>query len=481
VTDASLPPTPQGPPSPSGPPTPADGPTHPTPSTELTREQVLDLCERHVCPDRVRTFRALGGGIVMGRREGYRIHDVDGRSWLDLHLNGGVFNLGHRNPELVASLAGALDELDIGNHHFPSVERALLAEQLVALTPGMRYAVFSSGGGEAVDLALKAARRATGRRRIVSVAGSYHGHTGLALAAGDRPSAQAFLATGPDAEFPQVPVHDLAAIEAALAAAPTAAVILETIPATLGFPIPDPDHLAGVRALCDEHGALYIADEVQTGLGRTGPLWAVEAHGVMPDILVSGKGLSGGLYPIAATLLSEEAGAWLEDDGWSNVSTFGGSELGCRVARTVLEITTRPETRTNVAALSDTFARGLADLAARHPGWLVGSRQSGLVIGLRFAHPMGGLLMVQACYQAGLWAMVASFDRAVLQFKPGLLMTDAEAAEALGRLDAAITGLLASGLLDDPTLESRLAGQGSAPGAFGAPTPTDSAAGSPDR
>ena len=334
----------------SGPyPTDAAGPPAPT------RDDVLALAERYVCPDRVRTFAALGAGIVMGRREGYRIHDVDGRSWLDLHLNGGVFNLGHRNPELIAVLVDALDELDIGNHHFPSVERALLAADLVERTPGMTYAVFASGGGEAIDLAIKSARRATGRRRVVSVAGAYHGHTGLALAAGDRESAEAFLSTGADEEFPQVPFDDLPALEQALAAAPTAAVILETIPATMGFPTPAADYLAGVRELCDRHGALYIADEVQTGLGRTGSLWAVERAHVTPDILVTGKGLSGGLYPIAATLLSARAGAWLEDDGWSNVSTFGGSELGCRVARAVLAITTRPET----AARVDTLTRHL--------------------------------------------------------------------------------------------------------------------------
>ena len=438
---------------------------HPPDPHRPTREDVLNLAERHLCPDRVRTFGALGASIVMGRREGYRIHDIDGRSWLDLHLNGGVFNLGHRNPELIAVLVAALDELDIGNHHFPSVERALLAADLVERTPGMAYAVFASGGGEAIDLAIKSARRATGRRRVVSVAGAYHGHTGLALAAGDRESAEAFLSTGPDEEFAQVPFNDLPALEAALAAGPTAAVILETIPATMGFPMPEAGYLAGVRALCDAGGALYIADEVQSGLGRTGPLWAVTGQGVTPDILVTGKGLSGGLYPIAATLLSARAGAWLESDGWSNVSTFGGSELGCRVARAVLDITTRSETSARVEALATAFASGLADIAARHPEWLVEVRQSGLVIGLRFAHPMGGLLMTRACYDAGVWALFASFDRSVLQFKPGLLMSDSEAGEALARLEAAITGLLASGVLEDPDLVARMFSQvGTTPG-----------------
>ncbi len=104
-------------------------------------------------------------------------------------------------------MTNALETLDIGNHHFPSTERAALAEKLVGVTPGMHYAVFASGGGEAIDLAIKSARRATGRRRVVSATDAYHGHTGLALAAGDEPAATAFLATEPD--FVRVPFNDV--------------------------------------------------------------------------------------------------------------------------------------------------------------------------------------------------------------------------------------------------------------------------------
>ncbi len=293
------------------------------------RQAILDLAERYVSPNRVRLLRALGVDLVIGRREGYRIWDVDGREYVDVHLNGGVFNLGHRNPELVDVLVEALQTLDIGNHHFPSAERSLLAEQLVALTPGARYAVFACGGGEAVDLALKSARRATGRRRVLSVTGAYHGHTGLALAAGDERAAAAFLSEGAPGEFVHVGFDDLEGLERELAAGDVAAVVLETVPATVGFPVPSPGYLAGVRALCDATGALYVADEVQTGLGRTGALWGFELADVVPDVVVCGKGLSGGLYPIAATVLSERAGAWLEDDGWAHVSTFGGAEVGC--------------------------------------------------------------------------------------------------------------------------------------------------------
>ena len=115
--------------------------------------------------------------------------------------------------------------------------------------------------------------------------------------------------------------------------------------------MPPPGYLPALKELCETYGALYIADEVQTGLGRTGRLWGVETFGVKPDILVTGKGLSGGIYPIAATVISDRAGGWLREYGWGHVSTFGGSELGCRVAETVLDITTRASTRESVQRL----------------------------------------------------------------------------------------------------------------------------------
>ncbi len=410
----------------------------------MTREETLELAERYVCPDRVRTLRALGVDLVVGKREGYRLWDVDGREYLDLHLNGGVFNLGHRNPELVDVLVDALQTLDIGNHHFPSVERSLLAERLVALTPGARYAVFASGGGEAVDLALKSARRATGRRTVVSATGAYHGHTGLALAAGDERAAESFLSDGAAEDFVRVPFDDLEALDRALGERDVAAVILETVPATVGFPVPSPDYLQGVRQLCDTSGALYVADEVQTGLGRTGSLWGVERVGVVPDVLVCGKGLSGGLYPLAATLLSERAGRWLEEDGWGHVSTFGGAEVGCRVGRAVLDITTRAVTQDRIAALVARFTTGLESLKRTHPDRLLEVRQTGLVIGLRFDHPQGGMLMTKALHGLGLWAMFAGFDPSALQVKPGLLMDDSTADEVLSRLDRAIATLPAA-------------------------------------
>ena len=203
----------------------------------------------------------------------------------------------------MAALQRALEQYDIGNHHLMSAPRAALAERLAELSPGeIKRVVFGVSGGEAIDLAIKLARAHTRRPKIISALGGYHGHTGLALAAGDEAYRKPFEPLSPG--FIQVPFGDLDALEAAMDD-DTAAVIFETIPATLGIAIPPEDFYAGVRRLCDRWGAVMIMDEVQTGLGRCGEVWGIDTYGVTPDIIVTGKGLSGGIYPITATLYAD--------------------------------------------------------------------------------------------------------------------------------------------------------------------------------
>jgi acetylornithine/succinyldiaminopimelate/putrescine aminotransferase len=409
------------------------------------KRRILDSAAAHVCPNRVRTFEAIGVDLVIGRRDGYRFWDVDGHELLDFHLNGGVFNLGHRNPELVATLRDALDTLDVGNHHFPSAARADLAEALVKTMPGdLAYVVFAPSGGEAIEVAIKTARHATRRRKIVSIAKGYHGHTGLALAAGDERFSKLFLSEGEPGLFVQVPFNDLDAMESALSGGDVAAVLMETIPATYGFPLPAAGYLPGVKRLCERFGSVYIADEVQTGLGRTGRMWGVECFDVAPDILVTGKGLSGGLYPISAAVLGRKVAGWLDSDGWGHVSTFGGAELGCAVASKVLEITTRPTLLPHVADVSERLFTGLERLRRESSGWMVEIRRQGVVMGIRFADPGGAMQMSKALYDAGLWAMFAGLDPSVLQFKAGLLVDDAYCDEALAKFEDGMHRCLAS-------------------------------------
>jgi acetylornithine/succinyldiaminopimelate/putrescine aminotransferase len=402
-----------------------------------SKQEVLDKSIRYWNPGKTKFWLDTGVDLVMGAREGYIIHDVDGRRLIDLHINGGTFNLGHRNAELIETLRRALDYFDIGNHWFPSVARTALAEELVRCSPGMAYAVFSPGGAEAADIAIKSARYATKRRKIVSIIKGYHGHSGLAVATGDDRFSKIFLSDRPD-EFVQVPFNDLAAMQAALKAGDVAGVIIETIPATYGFPMPAPGYLQGVRDLCTTYGALYIADEVQTGFQRCGEMWGWQAFGVQPDLFIAAKGLSGGLYPIAVCMLGARAGNWMNEDGAAHISTTGGGEVGCFVALRVLEILQRPETRANARAVSEFFAEGFADLIRRHPDVIVGLRQKGTVIGVEFDHPEGAVAASRALYESGVWAIFSSLDKRVLQFKPGVLMSRPLCEEVMERFDAAI-------------------------------------------
>src|SRR5439155_11062602 len=164
-----------------------------------------------------------------------------------------------------------------------------------------------------------------------------------------------------------------------------------------------------VRELCDEHGTLLIADEVQVGLGRTGRLWAIESFGVGPDILVTGKGLGGGLYPVSATLLSARAGAWLNENGWGHVSTSGGAEIGCVVGLRALQLSGAPETLQHVRALSEHLGQRLGELRERHRP-LVDVHQQGLVMGLRFPGQDGAVAAMRTFFDNGLWAIFAGFD-----------------------------------------------------------------------
>lgn len=405
------------------------------------KRSVLKSVYDHLYPGRV--TRLLEGGIdfVPHRREGYKYWDFDGREILDLHLNGGTFNLGHKNPQLVKLMTDALEHWDIGNHHFPSQAKAQLAEALIAATPGeMKYVVLTSSGSEANDVAIKSARFATGRRKIVALEAGYHGRTGLSGAAGDDETARYFDSAYPD-EFIKVPFNDLAAMDDALFGQDVAAVLMEPIPATCGFPLPNNDYLPGVKALCERYGTLFVADEVQTGLGRTGHRWAVEAWAVEPDMMVIGKGLSGGLYPMAAVVMNEASGRWLEENGWGHVSTFGGSDLGCLVAIEALSISTDAKTLQNVNINATYLRAGLERLKPRFP-FFVDIRQKGLVIGLQFADSTMAFGMMRALFEQGIWAMAAGFDETSLQFKPGLLIDQDYCDDVLARFENACIWLV---------------------------------------
>jgi putrescine aminotransferase len=401
-----------------------DGSTQPF----ATRAETSAAFATHVSRGKVEAFDALGIDVVLGRREGPFFWDAfDDRRFFNCHCNGGVFNLGHRNPEVLDTLRAALDEIDVGNHHLVSGWKASLAGRLAATTgdrlPGV---VLTPSGSEAVEVAIKAAYAATGRRAVVSAHGSYHGHTALAAMAADARYHEPYGLALPG--FVHVPWDDLAAMDAAIGD-DTAAVVLEAIPATLGMPLPSDGYLAGVQELCRARGAVFVLDEVQTGLGRTGRVWSHEHDGVEPDVIVTGKGLGGGIYPIAATIMSEPVHRFFDDEPFVHVSSYGGSDIGCVVALTVLDVIEEPGFLERVEDVGLRLEKELASVPCV-------VRRRGLFMGLKWPDDGAGILAAKACFDAGVFAVFANNDTSVLQLLPPLVLTDAEVDE----LAAAIVG-----------------------------------------
>lgn len=403
-----------------------------------SRENITEKFARYVSSGKVTFFQNAGIDFIFGKREGIYVWDVDGeRRLINCNSNGGVFNLGHRNPEVIAAVIEALGELDIGTHHLVSEHRALLGERLAAISPGdINRTVFGVSGGEVVDAAIKLARGHTGRPGIVSALGGYHGHTGFALPAGDEQYSKPFEPLVPG--YTKVPFGDMGALDEAIDGN-TAAVLFETIPATLGIAIPPDDYFAGVRRLCDERGAVMIMDEVQTGLGRCGANWGIDTYDVVPDIIVTAKGLSGGIYPITAVLYSDRLNEFLDENPFIHVSTFGGPEPGCYAALKVIEILERPSFLEHVRDVAGVFAEGFTSLKDRHPDVVVEIRQRGLMMGLKLANDMCGPLLSIAGFQNGIFTVFANNDTSVSQILPPLIITESEAGEVIERLDAMLT------------------------------------------
>ena len=396
-------------------------------------DDTFALSRRHVNPTRGAVIeQLLGTRVVMGRRDGARFENaVDGRWYWNCHCNGGVFNLGHRPPAVVAAVREALDAVDIGNHYFDSPWRAELSRRLAATTAGaLEGVVLSPSGGEATEVALKVARAHTGRSGVISAVGGYHGHTGLALATGDARFRARFHHELPG--FSQVPFNDLEALERAVGPG-TAAVILETIPATLGMPLPSPGYLAAVGRLCRERGTLLILDEVQTGLGRTGTMWCHQQEDVTPDIVTTGKGLSGAVYPMAATLMRADILDVLAEDPFAHVTTYGGAEVGCAASLAVLDAVEAPGFLERVRALGDRFGEGLEGLGCE-------VRRRGLFIGLKWPGDGEGLVACRKLFDGGIWAVPAGNDPSVTQYLPPLVLTDDEADELIAATRAALAG-----------------------------------------
>jgi putrescine aminotransferase len=375
--------------------------------------EVRRLHADHINPVFVKALGLLGYGRDFVTAEGASLRDAEGLEYLDFLAGYGSVPLGHNHPEVRAAVEEALA---LGAPNFiqvaPQPLAAALAARLARLAPGdLGVSYFMSSGSEVVDGALKLARAATRRERFVSAADGYHGTTwgALSVTGGERSRAP-FEPLLPGCKI--VPWGEVDAIAAELRTRDVAAVILEPLQAEGGMNLPPPGYLADVARLCRKYGTLFILDEIQTGLGRTGRMFACEIDGVEPDVLLLAKGLSGGLVPIGAYTTRKDV--WTRAYGTldrydAHCATFSGAPLACAAAIATLEIIERDRLASRAVELGGYLGERLREVTRGHS--LVREvRGRGLLWGVELLAPGGGV----SADLIGGWLSVGLIERRVV-------------------------------------------------------------------
>jgi acetylornithine/N-succinyldiaminopimelate aminotransferase len=379
--------------------------------------------------------------FVLDRGKGSELFDTEGRRYLDLAAGVAVASLGHAHPRLTAAIAEQAGRLMHVSNYFYNAENLRLAEELCALT-GYDRVFFCNSGAEANEAMLKLARRhfftkgEPNRFRVIAFENSFHGRTLGAIAlTGNTKYREGFGPPLPGVTH--VNYGDLAAVEASMGP-DVAAILVEPMLGEGGVVPPPAGFLAGLRKLADDHGALLLLDEVQTGMGRTGRWLGAQHDGVEGDAIALAKGLGGG-FPIGALLIRERLNGALPPG--THGSTFGGNALASAAARTVIAVIREEKLVEAAATRGEKLGRGLAEIVAKHPRLCSHERGRGLLRGIALepaADPRATLAKIR---DHGVLLTIAGNN--VLRFSPPLIIRDDEIAEAIERVDAALAELSA--------------------------------------
>jgi ornithine--oxo-acid transaminase len=421
--------------------------------------ETLDLAARYLDPSLVDVLRILGFDQEYRSASGSYLYDRAGRPYLDLHTGEGFASLGHGHPDIRGVLRSMLDsDLVDGVQIHYSVLAGMLAEALSARLPdGLEATFFASTGAEAVDSAMKFARAATGRPRLISCDSSFHGVTlGPLSIVGDDFFKEGFGPLLPGCA--RVPFGDLTRLEAELRSKDVAAFIVEPIQGRL-VTLPPAEYLRGAQDLCRRYGTLFVIDEIQTGLGRTGSWFALERSGLEPDIVLVGKALSGGYMPVAAMVTRREifqrAVGTLERS-YVHQSTYGRNRLSMAAGLATLRVIERDRLVERSAQMGALLVDGLRDLQLRHE-LIKEIRGAGLMIGIELQAPRSrkaqlGVRLIRMASEGlfpqlvviplhrdhGMITMAAGKND-VIKLLPPLTLSETEAQDFLGALDSVLT------------------------------------------
>jgi putrescine aminotransferase len=390
----------------------------------------FSLFERHINPGLAGLLRFTGLDRVESHAEGPYVWDTTGKRYLDFLGLYGALNLGHRHPKVVEAVMAQLARMPMSVRVLVSEPTARLAAKLAEITPeGLEMVFFGNSGAEAVEAAIKLARAYTGKPGIITTEGGFHGKTMGALSLTPRPQYQ-------DPARPLlpgvkvVPYGDLEALEAAIDG-DTAAVIVEPIQGEGGIRVPPEGYLRGVREITRKRGVLMIADEVQTGLGRTGRLFGVDWEGVAPDLMTLAKALGGGVMPIGACVGRREVFEIFKGNPLFHSSTFGGNPLAAAAALAAIEVTLEEDLPRRALEMGGLLMEGLEALKARYPHLIEDVRGRGLMLGVEFTDADIGALVVAELAERGVITAFGLNNPKVVRLEPPLIIGREHVDEAL--------------------------------------------------
>jgi putrescine aminotransferase len=403
--------------------------------TRALYDEAYENYKEYVNPPLARVMKLSGSPLEM-RAHGTTIVDHTGKEYLDFAGGYGVFTLGHSHPRVVAAVREQMERMSLSGKTMFNLPLGRLAKRLAEIAPGdLRYSFFSNSGTEAVEGALKLARAATGRKKIVATYDAFHGKTLGGLSVSGRETFQERFRPLLD-HIVHVPFGDADALAPALDDA--ACFIVEPVQGEGGVNVPPRGYLRRARERCSEAGALLVVDEVQTGLGRCGAMFACELDEVVPDVMTLAKGLSGGVIPIGAYI--SRPGPWMEAYGKApllHTSTFGGGEIACVAALTALDVLAEEHLVENALARGDQLMSGARALQRRFPEVIHDVRGRGLLVGVELTHEGYGGTIIPEMLKAGVTAAWTLNQQRVIRLEPPLIVTGAEVERALAALGAA--------------------------------------------
>lgn len=377
--------------------------------------------------------------FVPRRGAGSVVEDVDGNRFLDLNAGIAVTSTGHAHPKIVEAVTRQAAELihySASDFYLPIYAEVCEALDRIAPMSGPVRAFLTNSGTEAVEAALKLARHHTGRQYAIAFYGSFHGRSYGAVTLG---ASKAKYRAGFGPLVPGV-LHsfygDFEYIERVLfrhlvSPREVAAIFVEPVLGEGGYVVPPEGWLAYLRELCDRHGILLVADEVQSGMGRTGAMWAIQHFGVEPDILLSAKGIASGM-PLGAMVAREGLMTW---DVGAHGSTYGGNPLSCAAALATIELV-EGGLAENAARVGDVLLEGLRGIRERHPGLVTDVRGLGLMIGIGFVGHDEAAAVEQAAFRRGLLVLGCGED--AIRMSPPLVFREDQAKTALEVFEEAI-------------------------------------------